>query len=169
MNISIDNRYCNRFIHLGRPIFSGNRSGASVYNPDLIWQRACAYRCYTREPPVIQSATRVVSSLLDRSMLSLFHEPIMSPIIVFTSSPTCLASKNSIAIDLITIKDRFLQHRRPATIWYFFLDSGDCAMSWAFRVLQKICRIEYSLQFVCPFGNNISLSMGYLGPAPVFH
>ena len=119
MNISIDNRYCNRFIHLGRPIFSGNRSGASVYNPDLIWQRACAYRCYTREPPVIQSATRVVSSLLDRSMLSLFHEPIMSPIIVFTSSPICLASKNSIAIDLITIKDRLLQHRRPAYIWYF--------------------------------------------------
>ena len=42
MNMSIDNRYCNRFIHIGRPIFSVNRSGASVYNPDDIWERACA-------------------------------------------------------------------------------------------------------------------------------
>ena len=42
MNTSIDNRYCNRFIHIGRPIFSVNRSGASVYNPDHIWEHACA-------------------------------------------------------------------------------------------------------------------------------
>ena len=42
MNMSIDNRYCNRFIHIGRPIFSVNRSSASVYNPDDIWERACA-------------------------------------------------------------------------------------------------------------------------------
>ena len=41
MNMSIDNRYCNRFIHIGRPIFSVNRSSASVYNPDDIWERAC--------------------------------------------------------------------------------------------------------------------------------
>ena len=39
MNISIDNRYCNRFIHLGRPIFSVNHSGASLYmcSRDTIW------------------------------------------------------------------------------------------------------------------------------------
>ena len=42
MNMSIDNRYCNRFIHIGRPIFSVNRSSASVYNPDDIWECACA-------------------------------------------------------------------------------------------------------------------------------
>ena len=42
MNMSINNRYCNRFIHIGRPIFSVNRSGASVYKPDDIWERACA-------------------------------------------------------------------------------------------------------------------------------
>ena len=42
MNMSIDNRYCNRFIHIGRPIFSVNRSGASVYILDDIWERACA-------------------------------------------------------------------------------------------------------------------------------
>ena len=42
MNMSINNRYCNRFSHIGRPIFSVNRSGASVYNPDDNWERACA-------------------------------------------------------------------------------------------------------------------------------
>ena len=42
MNMSIDNRYCNRFIHIGRQIFSVNRISASVYNPDDIWGRACA-------------------------------------------------------------------------------------------------------------------------------
>ena len=57
MNISSDNRYCNRFIHLGRPIFPVNRNGASVYNPDHIWDRACA--CYTCEGLVTQSATWV--------------------------------------------------------------------------------------------------------------
>ena len=42
MNMSIDNHYCNRSIHIGRLIFSVNRSGASVYNPEDIWERACA-------------------------------------------------------------------------------------------------------------------------------
>ena len=34
INISIDNRYDNRFIHLGRPIFTANHNGACVYNRD---------------------------------------------------------------------------------------------------------------------------------------
>ena len=42
MNMSIDNRYCNRFIHIGRPIYSVNHSGAFVYNPDNIWECVCA-------------------------------------------------------------------------------------------------------------------------------
>ena len=108
MNILIDNRYCNRFIYLGRPIFFVNRSGASVYNPHDIWKRAYAYQSgYSRKAPLTQSATQVRSSLLAISMLWLFREPIMSPIIIFTSSPTCFAGTNTIAIGLITVKDRF--------------------------------------------------------------
>ena len=64
-------------------------------------------RCYTREAPLTQSATQVGSSLLDSSMLWLFREAITYPIIVFTSIPTCFAGTKSIAIDLITVKDRF--------------------------------------------------------------
>ena len=73
-------------------------------------------RCYNREAPLIQSATQVGSSQLDSSMLWLHREAITSPIIVFTSIPTCFAGTNSIAIDSITVKDRFFfsQHRPPA-------------------------------------------------------
>ena len=57
INISIDNRYDNRFIHLGRPIFTVNHNGACVNNSDYTWDRACA--CYTREAPLTQSANWV--------------------------------------------------------------------------------------------------------------
>ena len=57
INTSIDNRYDNRFIHLGRPIFTVNHNGACVYNSDYTWDRACA--CYTREAPLTQSANWV--------------------------------------------------------------------------------------------------------------
>ena len=92
MNISINSRYYNRFIHLRRPIFSVNHNST--------------YLCLQSRPH-LESRTRlsvlhsrgtghsicdlsVRSSLLDSSMLLLFHQPIMSPIIVFTSSLTCL-------------------------------------------------------------------------------
>ena len=58
-----------------------------------IWERACAYRCCTRESLVTQSVIRVGSSLFDRSMLLLFREPIMSPITVFTTVPNALLIK----------------------------------------------------------------------------
>ena len=45
-SISIDNHFCNRFINLGRPIFSLNHSGASAATvftiPDNIRDHACA-------------------------------------------------------------------------------------------------------------------------------
>ena len=57
INIWIDNRYDNRFIHLGRPIFTVSHNGACVYTTDYTWDRACA--CYTREAPLTQSANWV--------------------------------------------------------------------------------------------------------------
>ena len=54
INISIDNRYDNRFIHPGITIFTVNHNGACVYTTDYTWDRACA--CYTRETPLTQSA-----------------------------------------------------------------------------------------------------------------
>ena len=57
ISISTDNRYDNRFIHLGRPIFTVNHNGDCVYTTDYTWDRACA--CYTREAPLTQSANWV--------------------------------------------------------------------------------------------------------------
>ena len=88
-------------------------------------------RCYTRETPLIQSATQVGSSQLDSSMLWLFREATTSPIIIFTSIPTCFAGTNSIAIDLITVKDRFFLSASATSDGrhFFLLWSGDCAMT----------------------------------------
>ena len=101
-------------------------------------------RCYTCEAPLTQSATQVRSSPLNSSMLWLFREAITSPIIVFTTSPTCFVGTNSIC-NRFNHRERpiFSQHLPPATIRNFFLLwSGDCAMTLAFYVLQKICRMK---------------------------
>ena len=38
--------------------------------------------------------------------------------------------------------------------------AGDCAMTLAFHVLQKICRVKYpSLQFISTFGRDIDLPL----------
>ena len=119
MNISIDKRYCNRFIHLGRPICSVNHSSASLClqsRPHL----GCAHARVD-----VTLASRLSPNLRPESdhcytVLLLFRQPIASPIIVITSSPTCCASTNSIAIDLITMKDPFCQsigHQQQSAIF----------------------------------------------------
>ena len=69
-----------------------------------------------------------------------------------------LAGTNSIAIDLMTMKDYF-----SPTIRHFFplavVIAGDCAMTLVFHVLQKICRLKISLQFISTFGRNIALPL----------
>ena len=104
-------------------------------------------RYYTHEALLTQSVTQVGSSLLDSSMLWLFRKAITSPIIVSTSSLTCFTDTNSIAIDLITVKNQFFsQHRPPATIRHFFLLWwGDCATTLALHMLQKICPMKISI------------------------
>ena len=66
-SISIDSRYCNQFINLGRPIFSLNHSGASATTVFTIMTtfRIAHGLCYTRAERATQSVTRVGSSLLD--------------------------------------------------------------------------------------------------------
>ena len=103
-NISIGNRYYNRFINLGRPIFSLNHSGASaatVFTIPTTFGIAHA-PCYTRAERATQSAARVGSSLFDFLTVPSTHYVHK---IVFTFSPTCRACKNSIAIYLIIMRD----------------------------------------------------------------
>ena len=75
----------------------------------------------------------------------------------------------------MTMKNYFFLSIGPAAIRHFFLlamlavvIAGDCAITLAFHVFQKIIRIKISLQFISTFGCNIALSLRYLGPAVVF-
>ena len=104
MSISMDSRYCNRFINLGRPTFPLSHSSASaatVFTIPTTFGIAHA-RCYTRTERTTQSATRVGSSLLDSLTAPSSH---YVPKILFTSSPICRACTNSIAIYLIIMGD----------------------------------------------------------------
>ena len=159
INISIGNRYYNRFINLGRPIFSLNHSGASaatVFTIPTIFGIAHA-PCYTRAERATQSAAQVGSSLFDLLTVPSTH---YVPKIVFIFSPICRACKNSIAIYLIIMRDLtfFLcigphqQHWAPLSLLLVGCDSNgrqqnqpcDCAMTSAFHVHQKICRMKIS-------------------------
>ena len=155
-SISIDSRYCNRLIDLGRPIFLLNHSGASdatVFTIPTTFGIAHA-RCYTRAERAIESATRVGSSLLDSLTVQSTH---YVPKIVFTFTPICRACTNSIAIYLIITRDFIFlcigPHQQSAISSSVGCDSWavtagsqprDCAMTWVSHVLQKICRIKIS-------------------------
>ena len=104
ISISIGNRYYNRFLNLGRPIFSPNHSGASaatVFTIPTTFGIAHA-PCYTRAERATQSAARVGSSLFGFVTVPSTHYVHK---IVFTVSPICRVCKNSIAIYLITMRD----------------------------------------------------------------
>ena len=103
-SISIDSRYCNWFINIGRPIFPLNHSGASaatVFTIPTTFGITHA-QCYTRAERATQSATRVGSSKLDSLTVPSTHYVIK---IVFTFSPICRACINSIAMYLIIMRD----------------------------------------------------------------
>ena len=124
INISIDNRYDNRFIHLGRPIFTVNHNGACVYNNDYTWDCRCV--CYTHEAPLTQSANWV-SDHRHSTVLLLFRQPLTSSIIVFLVPPACWYKLNC---------NRFNDHERlfffsasAQTIRHFF-PLGRCDCRW---------------------------------------
>ena len=179
INISVDNRYYNWFINLGRPKFSLNHSGASaatLFTIPTTFGIAHA-PCYTRDERATQSAARVGSSLFDFLTVPSTH---YVPKIVFTFSPICRACKNSIAIYLIITRDLIFfsasaRTSNPPLSLLVGCDSNgrqrnqpcDCAMTWAFHVHQKICRIKISW-FILTFRRNITLLLEYLKPVAVF-
>ena len=152
INISIDNQYYNGFINLRRPTFSLNHSGASAATMPTTFGIAHAL-CYNRAEWATQSAARVGSSLFDFLTVPSTH---YVPKIVFTFSPVCRACKNTIAIYLMIMRDLIFffasaHTSNPPLSLLVGCDSNgrqrnqpcDCAMTWAFQVHQKICRIKY--------------------------
>ena len=226
INISIGNRYYNRFINLGRLIFSLNHcsaSAATVFTISTTFGIAHA-PCYTRAERATQSAARVGSSLFDFLTVSstqyvhkiiftfspickpsrvqsepaepaekTIHQPTTLDLVIEAhrgllpvyelnwTELNCRACKNPIAIYLIIMRDLIFffsassRISNPPLSLLVGCDSNgrqrnqpcDCAMTWAFHVHQKICRIKISQQFIYTFGRNITLLLEYLGPVAV--
>ena len=170
INISIDNRYDNRFIYLGRPIFTVNHNGDCVHNSDYTWDCACA--CYTHEAPLTRSANWLSDHRYSTARFSYCSvNPLrLQWLYLLLVPPACWYKLNC---------NRFNDHERL----FFFLNigpresaisshwgaviAGDCAMTIAFHVLQK-CRMKISLQFISTFGRDIPLPLKYLGPVTFF-
>ena len=126
INISIDNRYDNRFIHLGRPIFTVNHNSACVYKSDYTWVRACA--CYTREAPLTQSANWVSDHRYSTARFSYCSvNPLRLQLLyLLLVPPVCWYKLNCNRNDHERL---FFSHHRPPTIRHFF-PLGCCDCRW---------------------------------------
>ena len=113
INISIDNRYYNRFIHLGRTIFPVNHNGASAFTIPTIFGIAHAQVrvLHSRDTshPICDLSRIIATRQLDAVTVPSTHY-VSNNCIYF--QPHLFAGTNSIAIDLMTLKDGFFsQHR----------------------------------------------------------
>ena len=150
MNTSIDNRYCNRFTHIGRPIFSVNRSGASVYNPDDIWERACAVLHSRGTAHPICDPSRITATRQLNALTVPWSHSVSNNCIYIHSYLLRWYKLNCNRFNHCERPNFFFsQHRPPARghqrqsgRHFFLLWSGDCAMTLAFHVLQKRCRMK---------------------------
>ena len=113
--------------------------------------RACVSVLHQRAPGhPICDRSRVIATRCF-TVPSIHHESINCN--CFQSHPLCLYKINY---------NRFNHHERPIffsasatdqqqSAIFFRCCGRDCAMTLAFHVLQKICRIEYSLQIISTF------------------
>ena len=144
MNISIDNRYRNRFIHPGNRYFMWiTEVHHSVYNPVHIWDCTCTSRCYTHEPTVPQSATCLGSSLLDALTVPSTH---------YVSNSCIYFQSHLLLCYLYKLKCNRFNHHERTFFWASAASNNpqfsccNCTMTSALHVLQKYVAGKYSLQ-----------------------
>ena len=157
-----------------------NNSGAALclQSQPHLGSRMHVSGCYTREAavgrPICDLSRIIATRQLDAFTVPSSHYVTNNCIYVRFH---LFDGTNSIAIDSMTMKDwLFSQHQPPAPrhqqSCHFFLlavmVAVDCALTLAFHVVWKICRIKTSLQFISTFGHNITLSLEYLGSVAVF-
>ena len=106
LNISIDIRYCNRFIHLDEPIFSVNHNGASLClqsRPHLeSCMRMSMLHSWGTGHPICDLSRIIATRQLDALTVPSTHY-VSNNCVYFQSY--LLAGTNSIVIDLMTTKD----------------------------------------------------------------
>ena len=110
-------------------------------------------------------------------ILLLFHQPILSHKLYLPSVQSVVLVQTQLQYNWSSWKTWFVSASALTSNPPFLLVAADgrqrnqpcdCAMTWAFHVLQKICRIRISQQFISTFGCNITLSLQYLGHVTVF-
>ena len=104
-----------------------------VYNPDNIRDRTCAVLHLRWAGHWICDLSRIIANWCSYCSINPLHPPNC---ICLQSNLSCLYKLNC---------NLFNHHERPPAIRHFFLlivTAGDCAMTWAFHVIQKICRIK---------------------------
>ena len=162
MNMSIDNRYCNRFIHIGRPIFSVNCSCASVYNPDDIWERACAVLHSRGTAHPICDPSRIIAT----RQLNALTVPWSHNV-----SNSCNCNRfNHCERPIFCLS---IGHQPGATSDNPAAISSCCDQVVAQWLQHSTCSRKhvawkYSLKFICTFRRNISLPLQYLRPVAIF-
>ena len=119
INISIENRYYNRFIHLERPIFPVNHNGTSLFTIPttfgIVHGGVRVLHSRGTSHPICDLSQIIATRQLDAFTLPSTHY-ISNNYIYFQSH--LFAATNSISIDLITLKDWFLfsiDHQPQAT------------------------------------------------------
>ena len=110
MNISIANRYCNRCIHIGRPVFPVNHDGVSVYNPTfgIAHARVAAKHEKHRSPNLRPDSDHRWSMLTISSTHNVSNNCIYSQFHL-----VCLHEVN--CNWFITMKGRFFSQHQPPT------------------------------------------------------
>ena len=106
MNLSIDSPYCNRFIHIGRQTFSVNRSGASFTIPTTFGNAHARWLHSRGTAHQICDPSRIIAIRQLNALTVPWSHNVSNDCIYIHSH--LLVGTNSIAINLITEKDRFL-------------------------------------------------------------
>ena len=160
INISIDNRYTiDLFTSEDR--YLPWITTATVFTlPTTLGIAHARVTLARRRSPYLRTGCRIIATQQLDSLTVPSTPYVFNNCIYFLSY--LLAGTNIIAIDLIAMKDFFLsigpQQSAISSRWGAVI-TGDCAMTLTFHVLQKICNIKISLQFISTFGRDIPLPL----------
>ena len=162
MNMSIDNRYCNRFIHIGRPILSVNRSDASVYNPDDIWERAYAVLHWRGTAHPICDQSRIIATRQLNALTVPWNHTISNNCIYIHSYLLRWYKLNCNRFNRCKRLIFFLSigHQPRATSDNPATISSCCACNdFSIPRAPENVAWKYLLKFICTFRRNISLPL----------
>ena len=156
INISIDNRYYNRFVHPEDRYLPWITRAVFTIPTTLGIAHARVTLAMHRSPNLRPGCRIIATQHLDA--LTVSSAPYVS--YLFLVPPSRWYERNCNRFNWPQV----IRHYFPMVV----VIGGDCAMTLAFHLLQKRCSIKISLLFISASGSNIALPLQYLGPLTVF-